>query len=103
VRSISQAKKGRSRSFTAIQKQVFTLKRLYQDPNHVTQLTRASGSDNPNFKHGRYIKNICSECQKEISPQALKCSSCAVKNEILEKFLKIVDGWEKVVTIKIFG
>lgn len=92
VRSVSQAKKGHSRSLTAIQKQIFTLKCLYQDPNHVTQLARASGSDNPNFKHGRYIKNICSECQKEISPQALKCSSCASKKRNIGKIFKN-SGW----------
>ena len=34
------------------------------------------GLNNPNFKHGRYIKNICIDCPKKIDPTAKRCKSC---------------------------
>lgn len=34
------------------------------------------GKENPNYKHGRYIKNNCKTCNKPIDPRSTFCHKC---------------------------
>jgi len=37
---------------------------------------KASGVNNPNYKHGRYIENRCKTCNKLIDPRSIYCHKC---------------------------
>ena len=40
-----------------------------------------SGTENNNYKHGRYIANYCIDCGKKISPKATRCVQCSNRNK----------------------
>jgi hypothetical protein len=44
------------------------------------------GKNNSNYKHGKYIKNYCEDCDKKISPQSIRCPSCSKKGKLNPAF-----------------
>ena len=49
-------------------------------------LKQMRGKNHPNFKHGKYIENFCINCNKEISPEAIRCKSCSHKGNLNSNF-----------------
>jgi hypothetical protein len=37
------------------------------------------GSENGNYKQGKYIRNECIDCKKKVDPRAKRCKSCAAQ------------------------
>lgn len=58
------------------------------------------GEKNPNYKHGRYVKNCCEICKKEIDPRSKMCYKCRAKYNNSFKGKKHTETTKEKIGIK---